>query len=135
MVDIDIGEHGGARTNGTVARVALVGFDDEGSGTPVCAVGQLCDVGTDQIAGVAPGRAQHEGKQRRGRGLAVRAGHRDGVVLRTDPPEHLGTRLHLDCETARRTQFGVVGRHRRGIRHDVATAHDRVVVRHVHPYP
>ena len=50
--------------------------------------------------GSSPASREHRGDERRGRGLAVRAGDRDAVLHAHQLGEHLGARDHRDLQLA-----------------------------------
>ena len=69
--------------------------------------------------GSSPASRRTVPEQRRGRGLAVRAGDRDAVLHAHQLGEHLGARDHRDLQLARAHHLGIRERHRRRDDHHV----------------
>ena len=124
MIGIDVGDHRDQRIQAQEAAVAFVGFGHQ----PLAAAQARIGAGGEQLAADDEGRidaalAQHARGQRRGGGLAVRAGHGDAAAEAHQLGQHLGARHDRDALRARFHQFGVVVLDRAGHDHAIGAQH------------
>jgi hypothetical protein len=114
VIDLDVGDDGGVQRQLEERAVALVGLDDEPlAARPVGAGTDFVDVAADDEARMPPRLGQHHGEHRRGRRLAVRAGHRHAAGPRADRRQHAGTAQRGNATLAGRRQLDVGDRDRR----------------------
>jgi hypothetical protein len=109
VIRVDVGDDRHRRVQAQEAAVAFVGFRDE----PLAAAEARIGAGGEQLAAddegrIEPALAEHAGEQRRGRGLAMRAGDRDAAAETHQFGQHLGARHDRDALRARLHQFRVV---------------------------
>ena len=111
VVGLDVGDDGGVAGQLEEGAVALVGLDHEQVAlVPDRAGADLVDVAADDERRAQPGLDQHEGQHRRGRRLAVGAGHRDAAAGGGDGGQGLGPAQHRDAALVGGHDLGVAGR-------------------------
>jgi hypothetical protein len=132
VVGVDVRDDRDVRPVEQERAVALVRLHDEVVAGAVVPVGaRLGDLAADDERRVLAGLLQDERGHRRGRGLAVRAGHRDRPPSGHRRGERLGAVQHAQAAPPRLDELQVVLRDRGGVHDGVHTVQVGRLVCHV----